>query len=193
MSGIFWRCNNTFHSYSQQWCLPLLHRCFWNIMAAAELPKFNMPMLFCFIWWRFSCLESVDRMGSVQSLKHSYSKGGAEFLPLGHCLILNQQSNLKVTMSPGGSSQKGFFFSGFCDLGCSWKHGLDRSERASVLSTVKFWYPRKKFVFSPFSLNAKLVGHLYECLAPSEGEVRGVRVCVCEVSTCAWLLVSAIV
>lgn len=51
---------------------------------------------------------------------------------------------------------------------------------------------KKKCVFSPFSLNAKLVGHLYECLAPTEGEVRGVCVSVSEVSTCAWLLVSAI-
>lgn len=53
-----------------------------------------------------------------------------------------------------------------------------------MLGAVSFDAQEKKRVFSPFSLNAKLVGHLYECLAPSEGEVRGVRVCVCEVSTC---------
>lgn len=51
-----------------------------------------------------------------------------------------------------------------------------------MLGAVSFDAQEKKRVFSPFSLNAKLVGHLYECLAPSEGEVRGV--CVCEVSTC---------
>lgn len=33
------------------------------------------------------------------------------------------------------------------------------------------------FVFSPLSLNAKLVGNLYECLAPAEGEVRGCFPC----------------
>lgn len=41
------------------------------------------------------------------------------------------------------------------------------------------------FVFSPLSLNAKLVGRLYESLAPAEREVRGCLPCV--VSTCAWL------
>lgn len=45
-----------------------------------------------------------------------------------------------------------------------------------LLSAVRFDTQEKKCVFSPFSLNAKLVGHLYECLAPTEGEVRGARV-----------------
>lgn len=50
-------------------------------------------------------------------------------------------------MSPGGSSQKGFIFSGFCDLGRSWKHGLGRSEQASVLSTVSFDTQEKNVSF----------------------------------------------
>lgn len=52
----------------------------------------------------------------------------------------------------------------------------------SVGSLSQFLYPRKKYVFSPLSLNAKLVGRLYECLAPAEGEVRG---CI----SCAYLRV----
>lgn len=59
-----------------------------------------------------------------------------------------------------------------------------------MLGAVSFDAQEKKRVFSPFSLNAKLVGHLYECLAPSEGEVRGV--CVCVRFLLAWLFVSAI-
>lgn len=50
-----------------------------------------------------------------------------------------------------------------------------------------FLHTRQISVFSPFSLNAKLVGRLYESLAPAEGEVRGcdscaylrLRVCAC--------------
>lgn len=82
----------------------------------------------------------------------------------------------------------------FCGTGRREKPGLDQSEQVSVLRAVSFDTQEKKCVFSPFSLNAKLVGHLYECLAPTEGEVRGARVCAyaCMRFLLAWLLVSAI-
>lgn len=45
------------------------------------------------------------------------------------------------------------------------------------------------FVFSPLSLNAKLVGSLYECLAPAEGEVRGCISCAyLSVCVCVWFV-----
>lgn len=60
--------------------------------------------------------------------------------------------------------------------------------QCSVLESVFFesvlMPKKKKNVFSPLSLNAKLVGRLYECLAPAQGEVRG---CI----SCAYLSVRA--
>lgn len=80
--------------------------------------------------------------------------------------------------------------------------GDDRDEEAALIklswrrcSVLDLWVrfdtqEKKIYVFSPLSLNAKLVGNLYESLAPAEGEVRGCISCaylrVCVVSTRAW-------
>lgn len=70
-----------------------------------------------------------------------------------------------------------------------WGSGFNQSEQALMLSIASVSHSfdtqekyvhmeeHPSFVFSPLSLNAKLVGNLFESLAPAEGEVRGCFPC----------------
>lgn len=84
------------------------------------------------------------------------------------------------------------------DINCSVlvfvSHSFDKRDNKLKKYICTYQTSIPLFVFSPLSLNAKLVGSLYECLAPAEGEVRGCITCftwvcvrVCVVCSRAWL------
>lgn len=81
--------------------------------------------------------------------------------------------------------------------GCWWSW-LRRRQQWGCDHTEQAWLNKfsiHTFVFSLLSLNAKLVGRLYESLAPAEGEVRGCISCAylfVWLCTHAWILISFI-
>lgn len=103
------------------------------------------------------------------------------------------KSALKVKMGLDVSDGEDIAFTDLDQNG-----GDDRDEEAALIklsrhqcSVLDMWVSfdtqEKIYVFSPLSLNAKLVGSLYECLAPAEGEVRGCISCA-YLRVCVWFL-----